>query len=329
MNKALFSAQHLAAGISILLFALCLAQSPALAQDPQWRLRVHEAAVAQGDTVLLGEIAQPYGPIAPHEWQALAQRPLWPAPPVAGKPMQITKARLGQALRESLGTLADRCLLPGSLAIQRGGSVMYEPDIRSIAVKELTPLFSTLPGSSEFSDFRLPGYIFLTHSGQSIALEPVKPAPGRISLRFAVNEVDGSVVRRFSGSVFADVWIDAPVAGKPYNRGDSLTPDGISHARKNLAHIKGELWDGRGGPWQVVRAIGTGQPIYSTDIEALSAVKKGSIIKLLYKKGNVELRAQAEALADGSPGDTIAVRNMQTKKQVYATVQNADTVLAK
>jgi flagella basal body P-ring formation protein FlgA len=295
----------------------------------QWRLRVREAAVARGDTVLLGELVVPYGDISPADWQNLAQRPMWPAPPDAGKPMQITKARLGQALRERLGDLADRCLLPGSLAIQRGGAVLYEDDLRSVAVKTLTPLLANLSAHVELSDFRLPSYIFLAHSGQRVELEPAKPVPGRMTLRFVLMEMDSSVVRRFTGSVFANIWVDVPVAAKPLNRGDVLTPDAISHARKNLAYVKGEFWDGFGGPWQMVRAVGTGQPIFSTDIEAKVAVRKGSIITMVYSRGNVHLSVQAEAMSDGGPGDTITVRNMQTQKHVYASVQDAGTVIVK
>lgn len=333
MNRASFTIQHqyhsrilFVCEVVLLLLGLA-AQS--WAQDSTWRLRILDAAVSQGEMVLLGEIAQPYGPIDAGEWQRLAQRPLWAAPPTEGKPLQIAKNRLSQALRESLGDLADRCLLPQSLAIQRGGAVLYETDIRALVVKELTPLLATMEGQAEMTDFRLPAYIFLGHKGQSLEVEPVKPAAGRLTLRFAVKEMDDSVVRRFTGSSFVDVWVDVPVAAKPYNRGDTLTPDGISHARKNMAYMKGEVWDGRGGPWQLVRAIGTGQPIFATDIEARSAIKKGNIVTMIYKKGNVELRVQAEALSDGAAGDTIPVRNMQTKKQVYATVQNADTVWAK
>ncbi|MDE7371209.1 MAG: flagella basal body P-ring formation protein FlgA, partial [Desulfovibrio sp.] len=47
---------------------------------------------------------------------------------------------------------------------------------------------------------------------------------------------------------------------------------------------------------------------------------------LRYERGNVQMPIQAAALADGEPGATIPLRNLQTKKQVYATVKDGSTV---
>ena len=295
----------------------------------EWRLRIREAAVAQGEMVRLCDIAEPHGPIAEQEWRNLAERSLWPAPPEAGKPLQITRVRLAQALRECLGDLAERCLLPSGLAVQRGGAVWYEDDLRAYLVKTLTPVLNVLPGQIELTDFRLPGYIFLAHAGQRIELEPVKPAAGRLNLRFQVMEVDGSAGRRFTGTAFVNVWADVACAAVPLNRGDVLKPETITVMTKNLAHIRGNLWDGLGGPWQAIRSLGGGQPILVADIEPQSAIRRGNIVALIFEKGNVKVSAQAEALADGSLGDTIAVRNLQSKKQVFGTVRDNLTVVAR
>lgn len=295
----------------------------------EWRLRIREAAVTAGDTVTLGDIAEPFGPLTEQEWRALAQRPLWAAPPEAGKPLQISRVRLQQILRERLGDLADRCLLPPGLVIQRGGTVWYEADLRTLVVKTLTPVMNALPGRVDFTDFRLPAYIFLTHAGQRIDLEPVKAMPGRASLRFQVVEVDGSVARRFTGTTFINVWADVVCAAVPYNRGDTLTPEGLTMMHKNLAHLRGDLWDGRGGPWQATRALGAGQPILLSDIAPKAAIRRGEIITLVYERGNVRLSVQAEAMADGSLGDTITVRNLQSKKQIFGIIRDSATVVAK
>ncbi len=315
--------------LGITLLVLWCTGAYAQAESGEWRLRIREAAVTQGNTVLLGDIAEPYGPIPQGVWEKLAARPLWPAPPEPGKPLQISRARLAQALRERLGEYADRCMLPANMAIQRGGLVWYEDDIRSLIVRTLTPMLNVLPGRVDVTDFRLPAYIFVAHAGQEIQVEPIKPAPGRLSFRFQVVEVDGSVVRRFTGTAFVNVWTEVACAARPYNRGDVITPEGITWISKNLAYLRGELWDGRGGPWQLTRSVGTGQPILRTDIEHKSAMRRGTVVNLVYQKGGVRVSVQAEALADGALGETIPVRNLQSKKQVFATVQDSTTVVVK
>ena len=61
----------------------------------------------------------------------------------------------------------------------------------------------------------------------------------------------------------------------------------------------------------------------------MTAVRRGAVVNLVYARGAVRLVVKAEALADGGTGDTVPVRNLQTKKQVYAEIVDADTVQVK
>lgn len=295
------------------------------AQD--WRLKILSAAVTNSEMVLLGDIAVPLGQISSDVWGQLRTQPLWPAPPEVGKPLQINNSRLAQALRQALGKeVASRCILPGSLVIQRGGLVFHEEDLRSYVVKSLTPQLAAMPGEVELSDFRLPDYIFLAHAQQRVQLEPGKLTPGRVPLRFAVQEIDGNVLRRISGTVNLTLWITAPAASRAMNKGEALAAESVTFMKINASQLRDLPWDGRGGPWQLNRAINTGEPILQSDLVSQLMVKRGDVVSLIYKRGNLRITTQAQALADGEPGATIAVRNLQTKKQVYAIVKDGTTV---
>lgn len=301
-------------------------QLPMLEQG-EWRLKVAPAAVTNTDSVLLGDIAAPLGHMDPALWSDFKSRRLWPAPPEEGKPLQINRSRLSQALRQSLGNeLAARCILPTSLVIQRGGLVFREDDLRSYVVKSLTPQLSAMPGEAELNEFRLPEYIFLAHSQQRVQLEPGKLTPGRVPLRFAVQEADGTVLRRVSGTVNLTLWITVPAASRPLGKGDALTPEAVTFMRINASQLRDLPWDGHGGPWQVTRSLITGEPILQSDLASQLMVRRGTILSLIYTRGNLRMTTQAEALADGEPGATIPVRNLQTKKQIYATVKDGSTV---
>lgn len=292
-----------------------------------WRLKVAPAAVTGDDMVLLGDIASPLGQIDAALWADLKARRLWPAPPEEGKPLQVNRSRLSQALRQSLGPeLAARCILPTSLVIQRGGLVFREDDLRSYVVKSLTPQLAAMPGEAELNEFRLPEYIFLAHPQQRVQLEPGKLSPGRVALRFAVQEADGTVLRRVAGTVNLTLWITTAAAARPLNKGDALTPQAVTFMRINASQLRDLPWDGHGGPWQVTRGLITGEPILQSDLASQLMVRRGEVVTLRYARGNVRMTTQAEALADGEPGATIAVRNLQTKKQVFATVKDSSTV---
>ena len=294
-----------------------------------WRLRLKEAAVVAGPNVTLGEIADPVGAIDPKDWSRLAATVLWSSPS-EGRPMNMTRPRLQQGMAAYAGELSALCIYPGSMTVQRGGAVLGEEALRAIVVKALTPQLGNLPGESSMQDFRLPAFVFLTHAGQKLELEgPLALVPGRISLRLAVKELDGEVVRRLTGSVFVDSWMEVPCAASPLNRDEIMGPERVTFVRKNLAHLKDEPWNGKGGPWRVMRAIGTGQPILQTDLSVVPAVKKGSTVTMLYESGSIRLSMQGEAMSDGAPGESIAVRNLQSKKQTRGIVRDGLTVVVR
>ena len=224
--------------------------------------------------------------------------------------------------------LAPYCLFPSSLALQRRGAVMHEPAIQALVVKELTPLVAGIEADTQFTDFRLPSYIFLKHPGQIVGLEPQKKiAPGRLNFRIIVKEVDGSVAQRIAGSLFMDAWKEVPSATIALNKGDVLEAAHVGRSKMNLAHLRGTPWDGRGGPWRMVRAVGVQQVIYQNDVAHIPTMSKGSIISLMYESKTVRLQVQAEALADGVVGENIKVKNLQSKKEVYGVVRDAGTVV--
>lgn len=302
--------------------------SKPLAQDV-WRLKIHEAAIVKGNKVLLGEIAEPLGTISPEKWQELARKELWDSPPELGKPYKINKTNLKNALRASLGMYADSCLLPNALVLQRGGEVVREDMLRRMAVQYLTPQMNKLAGRCDLTDFRLPAYIFVSSRSQNLVLEPTTVQPGRVNLRFAIQEMDGKILQRFTGTAFLNVWVDTPAASRPLAKGDTLYPQDITFKNVNLAYERAELWDGKGGPWQVTRSLGALEPISTTDLKPLSAVKKGDKVSLVYKKNGIHLTVLVEAMEDGALGDTILVRNLDSKKQIYGKVQDQNTILAK
>ena len=295
-----------------------------------WRIRFLEAAVVQGERVRLGEVAVPVGDMPERLWREYALRELWPAPPANGKAVSMTRPRLQEAVVATMNDLSPYCLFPGALALQRGGVVIGKEEVQARVVKSLTPLLGSTEGEASFKDFRIPQQIFLKHSGQTVEVVPQKKVePGRVNFRIVVSELDGSAVQRISGSVFMDVWANVPCAAVPLNKGDIIGPSSITHTRVNLALSRGEPWDGRGGSWRAVRPIGLNQIITRDDIGHIPTVTKGSVVTLLYESKSIKLAVPAEALSDGVAGESIPVRNRESKKEVYGVVHDAQTILVR
>ena len=105
-----------------------------------------------------------------------------------------------------------------------------------------------------------------------------------------------------------------------------MDPALITTVRKNLAHISAQLWDGTGGPWMMVRAVGTEQPIFQADLALIPLVRRGSVVTLRYESASVTIETKAEAMSDGGAGETIQVRNLQSKRIIHAMVVDEQTV---
>ncbi len=297
-------------------------------KDVPWRIRILETAVVDSPMVCLGQVAEPVGSVPPGIWERLSRVALWPAPPEPGRPMTLLRAKIQDFMRSELGEYEELCLYPDSMTLQVGGAVLREDALRLLVVKTLTGTAAKWGGEVEFTDFRLPSFIFLSNRQQHIEVVlPVEPSPGRVSLTLAVREMDGSLVRRFTGTVQMNIWREVPCLTRPVNRNEVLAPDMITFARRNLATFKGDVWDGRGGPYRLARSLGAEQTLMLSDLERVPTVRKGSRVNLVYERGAIRLSVPAEALADAGPGESVTVRNLQSQREILATARDSDTVV--
>lgn len=70
----------------------------------------------------------------------------------------------------------------------------------------------------------------------------------------------------------------------------------------------------------VRRAMRAGQPLRAADLRTPAVIAKGEIITLVYQAPGLSLSVSARALAEGTTGDTIAVVNTQSHRNLEARV---------
>ncbi|MFV0347207.1 MAG: flagellar basal body P-ring formation chaperone FlgA [Halodesulfovibrio sp.] len=329
MMRTLRHTIHLTALTALVAVVLAVAATAVHAQvDADWRIHIRDAAVVAGDRVRLGEIADPVGKISPRNWEQLAAMQLWSSPPKPGQPMTISKHRLRKELSKYIGEAADLAIYPSSIAIQQGGTVIRQDELNSLVVSSLTRYTATISGETSVRDMQLPAYVFLRDRMNRLEMEPpTSLEPGQFTIRLREVTASGDLVRRITGGAVLDQWATVPCAAIPLNRFDNVTPESVTFVRKNLAYVNGDIWNGKGGPWRTLRTIGTGSVIYQSDLEMTPMLLKGSRVELIYMGQTLRLSIAVEALTDGKPGDLIPVRNLQSKKEVYATVRDANTVI--
>lgn len=299
-------------------------------QNTNWRIKIKSAAVVNAPRVTLGDVAEFYGDLPAQTKADLASVELWNAPAKGRKPVSVNRKKLRVILSHYLGELVSNCIIPSTMTMQYGGKVMSKEEVQRAVVKVLTPQAERNGGDYKFRKFRLPDHLFFNDTMDALRVNiPQALRPGPNSFRLEVVSVDGRVLRQLSGSVFVDVWKPVPCPVRPLNRKELVTPDLITWKSKNMAHLGKRVWDGKGGPWRVKIPVGTGQPIMLTSIEPAPVISRGDKITLLFKSKHLKLTVPVESLEDGGVGQTITVRNLQSKRKVVATVVNAQTVQVK
>lgn len=308
--------------MALLVILLC----PGLAVA-EGRLVVAGAVCVDGPVITLKDLARAEGEPAEAIMLRFGDEPLLSSPKFDGARASLSGPRLRELVMQRLPGLP-RIDVPDQVQVQRGGQVVSALSLFPVIDKILTDALAHYEGEVEIREHRIAEHLFIADK------EPVRmrvapvgtPAPGRISLRLEAVAEDGRVVQSFTGTVFADVWKTVPCAARVLNRGDVLEPALVGFARKNLAYMARAPWDGRGLPLRMTAAVGDGQPISADAVERIPVVSKGQILTLVYAGETLKLTVPVESLDDGSIGNTIRVRNMQSRRIVAAQVVDAETV---
>ncbi|WP_455989973.1 flagellar basal body P-ring formation chaperone FlgA [Desulfoplanes sp. PS50] len=311
---------------AMLLLLLCMGEGWDVAHA-QEHIVFREAVCVQGAEVTLGDLAVANGPESTIFLEHFAAHTLADAPPRQGDRKVIS----ADMIREGLSRIAaapGSCDIPFQIQVQRGGRVIDGPQIRKEVDKFLTRALASKQAEVNIRDYRLPDRIFVPDVAGTLAMDTSREIePGRISFRINVLDGNRNVVKRISASVFLDAWVTVPCAARPLGRGRVIVPEAVRFERKNLAYLRGAVWNGRGGPWWVKRPMGTGEVVYDKNIELMPIIVQGARVSLVFDGPNIRLEVPAEALEDGRTGKSIMVRNLQSDKQILARVRDKNTVV--
>jgi flagella basal body P-ring formation protein FlgA len=74
------------------------------------------------------------------------------------------------------------------------------------------------------------------------------------------------------------------------------------------------------------RALPSGAPLRNGDLQAPTLVRRGALVTLEINTATIRLTARGKALDNGVLGDTVRIRNIQSKRVVQGTVVGMDRV---
>lgn len=116
--------------------------------------------------------------------------------------------------------------------------------------------------------------------------------------------------------------VDIPVLQRRMMTGETIREEDLgsmelteSRVRRETVMDPGELV-GK----EVRRVISAGRPVRKDEVQQPEVIKKGEMIQMRYQTPAMEIRTSGEALEGGAIGQTIRIRNNDSKAAVYGIV---------
>ena len=122
-------------------------------------------------------------------------------------------------------------------------------------------------------------------------------------------------------SGMAEIYQQVPVLQKSVHLGDIISESDVEYQRRNVTYLNNGIppKDQLNGQ-RVRRFLRAGQILWSSDIDRPKAIEQGDIVKVVVDGGAYNISIMAQALQSGYVGDSVTVKNPETKKVFTAKV---------
>jgi len=140
---------------------------------------------------------------------------------------------------------------------------------------------------------------------------------------------DHEIIGTWQIPVQASVWEEVWVARSPLRRGEPLPEADLIKEPRDMLAMRSAIWsESINNPsYEIAENITVGMPLYVRSVRARTIIKRGQRAEALLQDGLLTVSLKVEVLQDGVLGQTIRVRNSQSKKEFQGKVQSAQTVV--
>ncbi|WP_022854057.1 flagellar basal body P-ring formation chaperone FlgA [Thermodesulfatator atlanticus] len=139
---------------------------------------------------------------------------------------------------------------------------------------------------------------------------------------------DDHLVKRVRAMGFIEAYLPVVVVKRPVAARTVLTPEDLGFAKRPASRLPKDalfaLEDALGKETRT--SLRAGQVLRTSSLRIPPVIKRGKIVRIVARGKNFVVSALGEARQAGRPGEFIRVRNLSSKREVYAKVIDAQTV---
>jgi len=125
-----------------------------------------------------------------------------------------------------------------------------------------------------------------------------------------------------------EIWLDVVAAGRPLKKKQRLTKDDLKLLNKDIGNLSKRFFsdiDALIGK-EMVSSIYRDGVILDWMVRTPPTISKNEDVTIFVELSGVSATAKGVALEDGNMGDLIKVKNLDTKKEIKATVTGTNEV---
>lgn len=312
--------------VSVLL-AFAVVGTPAWALD-RVRITVKPVAEVRQQEVRLGDVADVSGG-SPEFNEALEDVVVGKSPPLGKNRILSANVLASYIRRQKIDPEGLEIEGPRYVRVYREAQEVSEPEIRALLMRYLETHLPRRRGRVELRGFSLRGN--LTISKGRTTYEIIPPRDLRLvgNTNFQVNvRVDGKEATKLWALLDVDIVAPAVTAVRFLQRGHVVKSHDLAIAEASLGGAPDATFQevsqvvGK----RLVRSVNQGELVLRNHMEAPQMIRKGAVVTLVAERGLLMVTARGVALEGGEMGKVIRVKNLSSKKTVFARVIGSSTV---
>lgn len=194
-------------------------------------------------------------------------------------------------------------------------------------------IFADIPfpaADLEISNFASRPETLALPPGEIKYLYDMGPMTGRLGLRTFTVDVLVNGIQAGSVKMVGDVQLYGSVlsAARTLKRDTVLAREDLKLTRRNITMLGPDIiQDPAGAIGQELKTtLQPGSILFSSLLKAPRVIKRGDMVVILAESGGIRVSVTGKARSSGGQGDLIKVKNMMSRKEIYAKIINQDQV---
>jgi flagella basal body P-ring formation protein FlgA len=148
-------------------------------------------------------------------------------------------------------------------------------------------------------------------------------------VRFEILAAGGTSLGNWQMPVQAHLWREIHVARSMLKPGESVAVADIALERRDVLALRAPLAEFADGDTalEVAENVPAGSPLFARSVKMRPVVRRGEMTNARLEDGALSVTMKVQALEDGTPGQIIRLRNLQSARDFSGKVLNEKTVL--